>query len=503
MTILILIMSFMIKYSILKNMMIMKRLNKLTAIFCLFGGLFLSSCDDDLTKVGTSILPPGDLISVYTDTFQISASTVRLDSIFAKTSNCLLGEMYDPVYGNMKADVLCQFYCEEGFKFAYTPYAGKVDSMELVIEYSYNAGKLVVYGDTMTPMQVAVYPIDRPLKRNFYTSDSPENYCDMLKPLGVKTYTAHDMRVPDSIRYATDEYGYGIYTPEIRVKLPAELGQKFYDETINNPSTFASQGAFNEFFPGVYITNTFGSGCLIKTAGDKIYLVMYYNRAEKDSNGNDSLSLSAQGFTVSKEVVQINRFENDNLDLLLEKNPTHTYVKSPAGVCTKLVVPTIEMSKKFDVSDRYINGFNLELKYLPEDEWDFALTPPSHLLLLPEDSVSSFFENGRVENGVTSFLSYMYDGQYVSSSHSPYGYNPFTRTYSFGNISSLLKEHMTKTPDKDLNLLVLPVSRLYAESNSTIYTTSLLNSFDLSGIKIRTEDDYMKVVVLSSKFENK
>ena len=110
----------------------MKSLNKLTAIFCLFAGLVLGSCDDDLSKVGTSILPPGDLITVYSDTFQMKASTVRLDSVFAKTTDCLLGEMYDPVYGNIKADFLCQFYCEEDFKFTYTPYEGKIDSLELI-----------------------------------------------------------------------------------------------------------------------------------------------------------------------------------------------------------------------------------------------------------------------------------------------------------------------------------------------------------------------------------
>ena len=496
----------MIKYSIQKNSMMMKILNKLPVILCLLSGLTLGSCDDDTTKVGITILPPEDLITVYSDTFQMEASTIKLDSVFAKTSEFLLGEMYDPVYGNIKADILCQFYCDEGFKFDYTPYEGRIDSLYLIVFYPYNnTSGITAYGDTMTPMQASAYPINRALKKNFYTNDSPENYCDMSKPLGATTYTAYDFSVSDSLRYLIDVNGYFSYSPSIKIKLPVELGQKFYDETINNPSSFESQSAFNEFFPGVYITTTYGSGCIIKTLSPNISMRIYYNRVMQDSNGGDSLVFWLQEFTVSKEVIQINRFKNSNIDKLLEKTPTHTYIKSPSGVCTKLVIPTTEISKKLDVNDRYINDFNLELKYLPEDEWSFSYAPPSHLLLIPEDSVKAFFEDGKIENGTTSFVSFRYDRNagYTSAYTSPYGYNPATRTYSFGNISPLIKTHMLNDPDKDLNLLAIPITRTIPSNSSNYYTTAISNTFNLSGAKIRIEDEYMKVVVLSSKFEDK
>jgi len=470
----------------------MKRGIILYILQCIGLALFLNSCDDNLTKVGTTIQPPGDLITVYTDTFMMKASTVRLDSVFSKTSDFMIGEMYDPVYGTIKADILCQFYCEEDFKFPRIPINGKIDSVELSILLPLNENNgLMAYGDTLSPMEMTVYLIDRPLKRNFYTNDHPENYCDMKNPLGKTAYTAYNLSIPDSIRQI--EY------PHITVKLPTELGQRFYDETIQNPSTFVNQNTFNEFFPGIYITNTYGSGCIIKTSADNIYLHIYYDFMDKDIEGNDSIVHAAQFFTVSKEVIQINRFVNDNIDPLLVENPTHTYIKSPAAVCTKLVIPTSEMAKKFDVSDRYINGFTLDLKYLPEDEWDYACQPPAHLLLLPEDSIIPFFEKGSVENYMTSFISFAS----ASASSSNLGYNPNTRTYHFGNISNLLKVHITNSPDKDLNLYAIPVTRKATEdlNYGLYYTTAISHSFYLSGVKIRTENEYMKVVVLSSKFE--
>ena len=463
-------------------------------LFCIFATLLFGSCNDDLTKVGTSIQPPGDLITVYSDTFQMKPSTVKIDSIYAKTSDCLIGEMYDPVYGIIKADVLCQFYCEEGFRFRHTPNDNKIDSVELLIFYPYG----VIYGDTLTPMEVTVYPINQPLKRNFYTNDKPELYCDMKNPLGSASYTLHDYTIPEDLRESGD------YSPMIRVRLSTALGQKFYDETINNPSTFDNQNNFNAFFPGIYITNTYGSGCLLKITGEDIVMRIFYTYQETP----DSSVVVSPWFKVSKDVVQINRFENSNLDQLLVDNPTHTSIKSPAGVCTKLVLPTTEISKEIDIKDRMINGFSLSLKYLPEDEWSFACMPPGHLLLIPEDSVTSFFENRSIENNITSYVSYMYYDEYYrryysSTSATSYGYSPYNRTYTFGNISRLLKTHIENSPDKDLSLLVIPVTRKSTEYNSAIYTTEITHSFNLSGVKIRTEPENMRVIVLSSKYESK
>jgi hypothetical protein len=464
----------------------------------------LGSCNDDLTTVGSTIQPPSDLITLYTDTFTMKASTVRLDSVFAKTTTCMLGTIHDPVYGEMKADFLCQFYCQEAFQFSYEPYQGKIDSIALFLMYPASSW----YGDSLTPMQATVYPIKETLKKNFYTNENPEIYCDMLNPLGSKVYTAHDNTVSDSIRAITSTSDVNYYTPNIRINMPTSLGQKFYDETINNPSSFASQAAFNTFFPGLYITTTYGSGNLISTVGEYLFLRIYYNTALKDELDRDSLALRVQDFSVTKEVVQINRFQNSNIDALTEQHPDYAYIKSPAGVCAKFVLPTTEISKQLDIHDRYINGFSFNLRFLPSDEWNFALAEPEYLLLLPEDSVKTFFETGIIEDSKTSFISYD-PSSATSPSATYYGHSTSTRTYAFGNISALLKAHIDNSPDKDLSIIVVPVNRKYSSSSSsyyststTVYTTEISNSLTLSGVKIRTEDEYMKVIVLSSKFEN-
>ena len=100
------------------------------------GASILAGCNDDFSSIGTSIQPGDDTIAVYMDTFQIQATTVQLDSIYARSTSAQLGELYDPLYGNLVSDYMCQFYCPSDFQFKHTPYEGKIDSVEFNIYYN-------------------------------------------------------------------------------------------------------------------------------------------------------------------------------------------------------------------------------------------------------------------------------------------------------------------------------------------------------------------------------
>mgnify|MGYP001228147610 CR=1 FL=1 len=70
------------------------------------GASILAGCNDDFSSIGTSIQPGDDTIAVYMDTFQIQATTVQLDSIYARSTSAQLGELYDPLYGNLVSDYI-------------------------------------------------------------------------------------------------------------------------------------------------------------------------------------------------------------------------------------------------------------------------------------------------------------------------------------------------------------------------------------------------------------
>ena len=70
-------------------------------------------------------------------------------------------------------------------------------------------------------------------------------------------------------------------------------------------------------------------------------------------------------------------------------------------------LPTQEITPIME--KRIVNNLPLELKAMPQEDWQYALAPPPYLLILPEDSVKSFFEGSQIDNNVTSFLSKAYD----------------------------------------------------------------------------------------------
>ena len=451
--------------------------NRLFILGVGLGLAILGGCNDELSEVGSSIQPDGDKSFVYVDSFQLSAKTVLMDSVYARTTSGLLGEIYDPLYGNIKSDYLCQFYCPENYQFQNTPLNGVIDSMDLRIFYS------SWVGDSLTPMQVTVYPITTVPERNFYTNVDPEKYCDMQTVLGQKMYTAYDVTISDSVRNGLTST---TYTPVVRVKLPTEIGQDFYNETVNNPGSFENQDAFNQYFPGLYITNTFGSGNLLTVYQTSFFI--YYRYTVEGSAGQDSIVNGREQFNVTREVIQLNHVANANLEPLLLPDEKYTYMRTPAGVYTELTLPITEI--KETVGSRFLNNLPLTLHAMPQENWDYAFEPPSYLLLLPTDSVKGFFEQNKVENNETAFLSGTYDSS--------------TRTYTFGNISNLIKYQLENAPDEDLQVSVIPVSReTQSDSYSgTEYTVTLSNYMLPSGVKIVKDNDYMKVGLTTSEYNS-
>jgi hypothetical protein len=330
-------------------------------------------------------------------------------------------------------------------------------------------------------MEVTVFPIVKQLERNFYTHLNPQDYADMKNPVGQQAYTPRNLHVSDSVwNLASTDANY--YYPQIKIELPKALGRKFYDETINNPSSFANQQAFNVFFPGLYITNTFGSGNIL-TVSSTAMTIHYRYLTASSSGAVDSIVDTYEVFTVTPEVIQLNNFYNTDIYHLLEPNDSYTYLKTPAGVFTRLTLPVKEVLSR--IKGRRVNSFYLSLKAMPQEEWKYTLTPPGYLLLLPEDSLSGFFREGRLQNSITSFVS----SQYASL------------TYDFGNLSALLRYLVENEPDREeLDFLVIPVEMTTRQNSSgSIVITALNNYLKPSGVRLRKDGETLRFQIVTSR----
>jgi hypothetical protein len=447
---------------------------KLVLLGLILGIAFLGGCNDTLTEVGINTKPSTDGVEARADTFYMTAKTLMSDSVYARTTTGALGELVDPMFGTLKSDYLCQFYCPDNFSFNHTPIDGKIDSV--VFKIFYNSWT----GDSLTPMRVQLYQVTTPLQKDYYTNVDPKQFCDMKIPLGSKTYTAHDMTVSDSIRNSS-------YSPNIAIHMPTAFGQRFYNETINNRASFANQDAFNKFFPGLYVTTTFGSGNVINVASSEMYI--FYKYTTTGSAGQDSIVKTYENFNVTSEVIQLNRFKNSNISHLLQPNDSVTYLRSPAGVYTEFTIPSKAIASAID--GRILSNMNLTLKAYPQDDWDFAFEPPSEILILPSDSVDKFFKSHEIENSSTAFRA---------------SYSSSTRSYDFNNICNILKDHIEKAPDKDLRISVIPVERKVGSTSSyyygtSTYTTAINNYLQPSGVKLRINNETMRLRIVTIKYK--
>ncbi|MDR0733532.1 MAG: DUF4270 domain-containing protein [Dysgonamonadaceae bacterium] len=451
--------------------------------FGLLTSLIYFACEDSaISEIGNSILPDEDIIETRRDTIPVSLQTVKTDAIYAKTISGTLGEYYDPTFGTLNAGFACQFYPSIGFQNIDNLVGGKIDSVYLDIYYSY-------IGDSLTPMELTVFPINKPLEKNYYTNVDPELFADMSRPLAKYAYTAKNPNIPD----------YNLYG-RLSVPMPAEWGQTYVD-AIRTDSIDKNKDQFISRFQGLYIKSTFGSGCLLyvgnSSAEAYAQIRIHYRTREEGTahDGGDSIRKRYAYWAVTKEVIQINAYKNTYSSGLLQ-NDTAVYIKSPAGVFTELTIPIPKIIES--VGKRQFSSVKLSLNAYPQSEWsDVAGLPGvgeyttsanvvSRLLLIPPDSTKNFFERQAVADNITSYIAKLSTATY---------------TYDFNNISNLVRYAIDHKPDEDLKLLLIPVRVGYAYNTNTYSFVDYTTAYDLypTGVALHRND--RKITIIAADLE--
>jgi hypothetical protein len=458
----------------------------------LFFLIFLSSliyfaCEDSaISEIGNSILPDEDKIETRKDTIPVGLRTVKTDSIYAKTISGVLGEYYDPIFGTFNAGFACQFYPSIGFQNLDNLVGGTIDSVYLDIYYSYK-------GDSLAPMELTVYPINKPLEKNYYTNVNPELFADMSHPLAKYAYTAQNQNIPNY-----DLYGC------LSVPMPVEWGQSYVD-AIRQYSIDQDKDEFIKAFPGLYLKSTYGSGCLlyVGNSGTEAYTqirIHYRTKEEGQSyDGGDSIRNRYAYWAVTKEVIQINAYKNTNICDLLQDGDTTVYIKSPGGVYAELTIPIPQIIAKIGKTQQF-NSVKLSLPAYPRNELSYILSLPgtetysstsggivSRLLLIPPDSVKTFFERQSLADNITSYTAAL---------------TTLTYTYDFNNISNLISYAINNKPDEDLKLRLIPVQVSYTYSYNSGYV-DYATAYDLRPMGVALHGENPEITIIASDLEIK
>ena len=455
--------------------------------------LTFTQCDDNTGSIGGSLVPENDIITAETKTFYATSNTIMAnDSILANTSDVYLGMYTDEESGTVfSSSFVTQFGCTEDFEF---PMEGVVDDSA-----SYTKLRLYFneyYGDSLNAMRCEVYELDNTLQEGvpYYTNFDPEELYDVeKKPLAAKTFNVIDYNVHDTILNSDN------YARHIEIALPNSIGNrfisKFYEKdaegNIVGKKYFANSEVFiNDIFKGIYVKCVQGDGTILKIYRARIDVG--FKRLIKSSSGAmDSIQALSAPFYSGKEVLQTNKFDNNDLKPLLDEKE-YTYIKTPAGLFTEVKLPICELVENCDT----INSAKMVFTRYNEESGSLN-SAHGTLLMVRKADMYKFFLKNKLNDGETSYLT-----SFVNSSNE----------YVFSNIANLFKhcyKEYTEGVQKDSNweaknpdwdkVVLIPVTTTEDSNGSVV---KILHDISISSMRLRGGTEYeIPIEVVTSKFK--
>ncbi len=409
-----------------------------------------SSCQDSVTTIGNTLVDDKTAI-IIDSTFTLTAYSVRNEYVESRTITQLLGAINAAEFGDFYSDFVTQFMPAETFDTTGVS-VEDIDSVRLLMFFV--PGDLT--GDSIVPMGLKVYPLTRQLEAPIYSNFNPEGYyseSNCWTPTD-KIYTANN--------FAADT---AVISHSIIVKLPLEFGKEVFTRFKTNPETFSTPEAFAQFFPGIYVKSTFGTGRVVNIANTRINFSYKKHTDYTDSLGVvfDSITNKVSTYmAVSPEVITNNNIRMDiSPSLKAMADAGDALLVAPTGYITRMIFPAqaiIDSYKANYTPLTVVNTLTLDIP-VEEIENDYSINPPSDVLLILSSKKADFFANNEIADNVTSFL-----GSYSST----------TNSYTFSGMREYiidLIEKGTLTAD-DYTFDLIPVNVTTETSTSGYYYTS-------------------------------
>ena len=393
----------------------------LYSISLLCSVFLLQSCDDQTGNIGIDIMPDNDKPTTSQAAYNLTTASIPVDSLIAFTSDCYLGKITDPeTNATTTADFIAQFATLENDKLPDISAMHKEDGNVVADSIIINLYIKSYYGDSVNPIKIGVYELDRnnilPENRNYYTNIDPQEYISNRPDAISKemTFTVVDLAIDDTRRFAST------YSKNIRIKLPAEYGTNILRKYYEHPEYFKNSYSFiRNVVPGFYFKTIAGNGTMVNIDVSTITIFFRYKIKDKTEIGIKRIA-------ATKEVIQCNSFNNQNLTPLL-KNTDCTFIKSPAAIFTEAVLPINDIYKNHE-NDSINSAKIVFTRQNNTTTSQFALSAPQQLLMVRKTDLTEFFEKKKIPDNTTSYTSKLSTA-----------YNSYTFTNIAGMVSYLHK----------------------------------------------------------------
>lgn len=475
-------------------------------VIAIMSCITIASCDDTTDSIGNSLTDNMDMLKVTTDTFNVATRSIVADSVLSRSTTGYLGKIRDIETGNyITGDFMAQFSTLENYKLPEKDSIVSLQDGEVIADScSIRLFYTDYYGDSLATMNITAYEMNEPMKEGvkYYSNFDPIAE-GLIRNDGMKvnkTYTLTDLSISDEDR--ADESS---YTPNIKINLNKPYTDK-NGVTYNNYGTYImrmyyedpdrfknSYNFIHEVCPGFYFKTNDGIGSMAYITVSQLNIYFRYL--------NDSTYVGTTSFSATEEVLQTTNISNDKQNIAdLANDNTCTYLKTPAGIFTEITLPVDEITENH--SNDTINTAKISLTRINNNTHDeYSLSAPSTLLMIPKDSLYTFFENGDNVDYKKSFIA---------------TYSSSTNQYTFNNISGMItymadikrkglaenSNWLNEHPDWN-RVVVIPVS---VTTNSSSQIVKIVHDMSLTSTKLvggsETPYEPIKINVIYSKFNH-
>ncbi|MDE6026749.1 MAG: DUF4270 domain-containing protein [Muribaculaceae bacterium] len=440
------------------------------ALVALASSLFIS-CQDDLSSQGSSLVTGEVTITVDSLPTFVPARAVPVDQYDARSVTKLLGRITVPEYGSLSCSFLSQLYPSPVLGINDTVPESYIDSMKMVIRVP--RGSLT--GDSLAPQQLKVYKLNRQLPSGITNNVNPADYYDANDPDALIGSTAYTLSVLAKGDSAILKDG-NVY---MRVNIPREKALECVRKYRTDASIFQWPATFAQYFPGIYVEQSFGNGCIgnITDMGFMLYYRVDKKVSSKDSETGETVTTTVAArdsvclFSSAPEVSSSNVIDlklSDTIKGLADQGKS--VITTPGGYYVDIDFPAQQIIDKYSQNNSMLTVVSSLSMEIPAStiENDFGIGTVPYLLMVKKSEREEFFRNNKIPDQVTSFYA-EYDAE--------------KKSYSFMTlrdyIISLINSGKPITPE-DVEFSLVPV-KIVTESvkqyNNTIaiYVTRCSN----------------------------
>ncbi len=448
----------------------------------------LSACNDEALDIGSSLTGQTDKLSISFTDFNVTTKTVIADSVLLRSSYCYLGKVKDPETKTyVTSEFMTQFHVLESFSLPEeskicSRYNGMAAADSVIIQlYMEEPTSLT---DTLAAMKIRVSELAKPMEedRRYYSNFDPSSE-GFLRKGGLfsdKVFSYNDHTVSDSERAEqtmssiniwinkpyTDKNGttynnYGTY-----------LMQQYYQ----HPEYFKNSYAFNHnVCPGFFFSVVDGEG--VYTEIPEMCIRFYY----KVNEGKDSIVTRGTSLAGTEEVLQTTKITNDkNMLRRLADDNTCTYLKAPAGLYTEVTLPIDDIFKGHENDSIMTTAISFKRINSLSDEK--SVNVPNYLMMLPKDSLVSFFETQKMPDDKLSF--------YTTFDKKSNYYNFVNLTSLVNRLASIKREGLKHDNNWVANhpnwnkVLLVPVHAIMSVSSTTNTVSGFEHCVGIEGTRL-------------------